>query len=664
MSSHNMKRKASHSDPGNADPLLHPGRGDASSKRQRLAKPAYDVTRGVSDELLLRIFSYADEQTLLHLAAVSRQFYRVSSDPQLWRQHYYRRFILPRANRIPGLKVANRSYARVPSIREAPGQGQGQAQNQNQQESRGLVSASASVGAESGPGSSSIANRSSTGVSSSLAEAEAAEFEIDSIKPPFNPVDPSGKTREASDVDWKQQYRLRHNWARGLCEVRHVQVSPVNFSLTPIEERRTLVKVVDGLAVTVDMQAGLRAWDLRTQESIAQTTTETDDGICLVPTALALDGGRLSADVLDIMLGFNDGTFGIWRLIVSEGRLSVLYRQDKSYVGRLVSVAYSYPYALTAAELGFISLYSFERPKAEPEAELVSATTDAGTFSVSVEEAAYIKHRGGNEDGDATEEEQPSIFQVYSEVVKSRTLSHPQVLSSLKSDYSRQPLVLSLRKLKSSAVASIAYSFDTAGGWAIGIQNFDIRPSGSSKPDVITSRVAYTLPAETGHFVTSTQYRPKCPTCSNFPDLFLDDDEGGPAKLCYSHPYLLATMHDNTLVLFVVTATEKSFAISNAMKLYGHTSGIADADITPAGTAVSVSERGDEIRVWDLDGHHDSTSVEVRPRVNRGYSDAEDAASSEDAEPRRNWVGTDNQRVTVLRQTSDGRESLVTYDFT
>ncbi|KAL7922827.1 hypothetical protein ACQKWADRAFT_70390 [Trichoderma austrokoningii] len=650
MSFHNMKRKASsHS---NADPL-RPGHGDASSKRQRLAKPAYDVTRGVSDELLLRIFSYADEQTLLRLAAVSRQFYRVSSDAQLWRQHYYHRFILPRANRIPGLKVASRSYARGSSTREAASQAQAQEQEQQQQ-----VSASSSLGAVSGSGSCSIVSRSTRALPlpPTLAVAEA---EIDSIKPPFDPVDPSGKTREASDVDWKQQYRLRHNWARGLCEVRHVQVSPVNFALTPIEERRTLVKVVDGLAVTVDMRAGLRAWDLRTQESIAQTTTETEDGICLVPTALALDGGRLAADVLDIMLGFNDGTFGIWRLLVSEGRLSVLYRQDKSYVGRLVSVAYSYPYALTAAELGFISLYSFEQ--SEPETELAFASTNVGITSEPVEEAEAAEHRGSSEDG---EEEQPSIFQVYSEVVKSRTLSHPQVLSSLKSDYSRQPLVLSLRKLKVSAVASIAYSFDTATGWAIGIQNFDIRPSGSSKPDVITSRVAYTLPAETGPFVTSTQYRPKCPTCSNFPDLLLDDDEGGPAKLCYSHPYLLATMHDNTLVLFVVTATEKSFAISNPIKLFGHTSGIADADITPAGTAVSVSERGDEIRVWDLDGHHDSTSVEVRPRVNTDFDDAADASSSEDAEPRRNWVGTDNQRVTVLRQTSDGRESLVTYDFT
>jgi hypothetical protein len=238
-------------------------------------------------------------------------------------------------------------------------------------------------------------------------------------------------------------------------------------------------------------------------------------------------------------------------------------------------------------------------------------------------------------------------------------------LSSLKSDYSRQPLVLSLRQLKNSAVASIAYSFDTVGGWAIGIQNFDIRPSGSSKPDVITSRVAYTMPAETGALVTTASYRPKCPTCSNFPDLYMDDDEGGPTKLCYSHPYLLATMQDNTLVLFVVTATEKSFAISNATRLYGHTSGIADADVTPEGRAVSVSQRGDEIRVWDLEGRQNDVSVEVRPRQGRDSDDADDEEdSSDEAEHRRNWVGTDDQRVTVLRETADGRESLVTYDFT
>lgn len=95
------------------------------------------------------------------------------------------------------------------------------------------------------------------------------------------------------------------------------------------------------------------------------------------------------------------------------------------------------------------------------------------------------------------------------------------------------------------------------------------------------------------------------------------------------------------------------------------TSGIADADVTPEGRAVSVSQRGDEIRVWDLEGRQSDVSVEVRPREGRDYSDADDEDdSSDEVEHRRNWVGTDDHRVTVLRETSDGAESLVTYDFT
>jgi hypothetical protein len=645
MPARNLKRKGSHSDLGssriqvNGHVIRHvPRTQEASAKRLRLTSkaatvqfrtPSYDLARHVSDEVLLRIFSYVDEHTLLAASAASRQLYRIASDPQLWRVHYYHRFILPRAARIPGLKLEA----------EANGQGEPQAS----------AGANAAQGAAAGSSSSSLSDSGSGRLAPTSAAHADARADAEPAEP-FKPADPADKSGHPTDyVDWKQQYRLRHNWARGLCEVRQVEVNPINCSLTPVQERRTLVKVVHGIAVTVDLQAGLRAWDLRTQLSIAQTTTETHDGIHLVPTALSLDGQKFEAGILDIMLGFNDGTFGIWRLTISQGKLAVLYRQDKSYVGRLTSVAYSYPYALTAAELGFISLYTFDSPNPEPESMPAAAADEPSRY---------------NGDPGYLNDDELSTLQVGGEVDKSADLSHPHVLSSLKSDYSRQPLVLSLRRLKDSAVASIAYSFDTVSGWAIGIQNFDIRPSGCSKPDVITSRVAYTLPADTRGLAAPAHYRPKCPTCANFPDSYLDDDEGGPAKLCYSHPYLLATMPDNTLVLFVVTATEKSFAISNPTRLYGHTSGIADADVTPEGRAVSVSERGDEIRVWDLEGGRRDVSVEVRPRPGRESDDVEGEPASTEAEQRRNWVGTDDQRVTVLSETLDGRESLVTYDFT
>ncbi|KAH6607080.1 f-box domain-containing [Trichoderma cornu-damae] len=709
MSFNRMKRKGSHSrnpdgaaatststSTSTAHQPRGPGDGEASSKRPRLAKhweletPSYDVTRDMSDELLLRIFSYVDERTLLAAAPVSRQFYRVASDPQLWRSHYYRRFILPRANRIPGLEPESKA----PSAAAGPSGGGGG--GGSSLPSSSSSSSSSSLGRGRGRaqgelrGPAGALSADDRGSSARLMAPTPADAAVEPAKEPFRPADPAGKSKQQPEdhVDWKQQYRLRHNWARGLCEVRRVQVSPVDFALTPILQRRTLVKVAHGLAVTVDLQAGLRAWDLRSHLSIAQTSTETPDGIRLVPTALALDGQRLAAGALDIMLGFNDGTFGIWRLLLPEGRLVVLYRQDKSYVGRLTSVAYSYPYALTAAELGFISLYTFEAPAQEPEPPasaggasaappfpsppLSASSSPSPPSSPSPAAGEARGRRGGDHDRGhdegayLDEDDEVSALLEGEEFDRSAYLSHPFVLSSLKSDYSRRPLVLSLRKLATSAVASIAYSFDTVGGWAIGIQNFDIRPSGGSKPDVVTSRVAYTLPADPGGLVASTSYRPRCPTCSSFPDLDMDDDETGPAKLCYSHPYLLATMQDNTLVLFVVTATEKSFSISNAMRLYGHTSGIADADVTPEGRAVSVSERGDEIRVWDLEGRQDGVSVEVKPRPSRDPEDDDDDDddASLHAEHWRNWVGTDDQRVTVLRETSDGRESLVTYDFT
>lgn len=58
-------------------------------------------------------------------------------------------------------------------------------------------------------------------------------------------------------VDWKKQYRLRLNWARSRCAVGEVPVHDAERSPPP--RWRTLVKVVDGLAMTADREPGLRA---------------------------------------------------------------------------------------------------------------------------------------------------------------------------------------------------------------------------------------------------------------------------------------------------------------------------------------------------------------------------------------------------------------------
>ena len=439
-------------------------------------------------------------------------------------------------------------------------------------------------------------------------------------------------------VDWKKQYKLRHNWARGRCAVEEVRVHS-NERVSP-PEWQTLVKVVEGMAVTADSAAGLRAWDLRTRKPIAQARLDCEVFGCGRPSCLAVDDALLASGRLDIAVGFHDGTFGIWRLDARTLDLTLLHRQEKSFLGKMAAVAYAYPYLLTATQQGFISLYTFDRP-----------TSEAGSDADSDEEDATRTTQQKTEEDD----EQPA---------PSAKLGAPYLLTSLKSHNTRSPLALSIRKMAASAVASIAYTFDAVGGWSIGIQDLDVRPSG-----VVTSRVASTLPTETRRSADSspTSSPTQRETARFLGALDADDDDDGPTRLCYSHPYLLATLPDNTLVLHLCTSNNTSLSISPGMRLWGHTSGISDAEITPRGKAVSVSTRGNEIRLWELEGRVGGRSVEVRPRQQlerKADGEREMEREAEAGRERKNWVGFDEEMVIVLKEAGDGRDSLMVYDFT
>jgi len=562
-----------------------------------------DLFATLSDELLLRILSFMDERALLDVSPVSHRFHRVAADSQLWRPHYYRRFILPRAHRIPGFRTAARSssklhYAGQRFLWADGGWGR-----------RGGLTAPGDVDADGG------AN------------------------------DPAAAI--ADSVDWKKQYRLRHNWARGRCAVDEVPVHAAERSPPP--EWQTLVKVVDGLAVTADAESGLRAWDLKTRKAIAQRHLRSADGVLSPPTCLAVDDQHLARGTLDISAGFEDGTFGIWRFDAKRRKLTLVHRQAKGYFGELVAVAYGHPYVLTATRLGFITLYTFD----DREQGSTEKPDDVGA-PPRPDEPPALRGKGADD----------------------ALLPQPRQLTSLKSHSTRLPLALSIRRMATSVVASIAYTFDAVGGWAIGVQDLDIRPTETCRPDVVSSRVAYTLPTQTRNSATPSPESTPTRTAARSPKHGLGSrdqgDDDGPIRLCYSHPYLLATLPDNTLVLHLCTSTATSLSISPGIRLWGHTSGISDAEITPRGKAVSVSTRGDEIRVWELEGRVGGSSVEVKPRQHDNASGSmaggdqrrPSSRGSNTGEDKKNWVGFDDEMVVVLKEARDGRESLMVYDFT
>lgn len=577
---------------------------------------------------------------------MSKRFSHIAADSQLWRVHYYRRFILPRAHRIPGF----RSRAQ-------------------RTENKLYYSSQRSIWADGGFG-----RRGGL-----VKNGEPRRTQVDL----------------ADTVDWKREYKLQHNWSQGQCVIQEVQVHDTDHeevgedrpqrahgnspntprtpskNTMPLFGARTMVKVVDGVAITVDWSWGLRAWDLRTRKLMAQIGLETGDGLDIQPTAFSVDEQLLASGLLDLAIGFEDGSFGIWRYNTRTAELARLLRHDKPCSGKLIAVAYRYPYFFAATPKGFITLYSLGISPVDALAT-VNGEDEASTAS-----APSTPHSCTEADSDSEG------------VAEQHTLLHPpQILTSLKLQCTRQPIALSIREAAASVVASIAYSFDSWGGWCIGIQDFDIRASSGARPEVLTSRIAYTLPTTTRRSTTSPTSRASLassPLPGHASPGGQADDDDGPTRLSYSHPYLLATLPDNTLALHICTTTSDSLHISDAVRLWGHTSGISDAEITPRGKAVSVSTRGEELRVWELEGRSATGrarggSVEIRPRQQHpspltpskakdthdespGVNDkgAEDEGNPHD---KKDWVGFDDEMVIVLKSTPTGKESLVIYDFT
>lgn len=339
---------------------------------------------------------------------------------------------------------------------------------------------------------------------------------------------------------------------------------------------------------------------------------------------------------------------------LAAGELVEICRHDANCFGGIEAVAYCHPYVLAASKGGFITLWTLDHPNVQPR----------HTGSPSVE---------GDQEHSAADGEQPASakLQISDKTKKASSFAghprNPELLRSLKSHSTKQPLTLSMRTVSLSStqasftIASIVYTLDTINGWCIGIQELDIHPNRLEPvPDVTDSRLAYTVPART----RGTSPSPSGTSTPTWKSRLLSEkeDEDGPIGLCYSHPYLLATLPDNTLILHMCRTMGSSLFISPGTRLWGHTSGISDAEITTRGKAVSVSARGDEIRVWELEGRV-CGSVEVRPR----QQDIEDGSAlirSPVAEFKKNKVGFDDEMVIVLQEGQDGQESLMVYDFT
>ncbi|EEP78345.1 predicted protein [Uncinocarpus reesii 1704] len=432
--------------------------------------------------------------------------------------------------------------------------------------------------------------------------------------------------QEGREIDWMKEYRLQHNWSRGNCRIRELEVAQP--PIPPV-----LVNLHNGIVFTADVRNGLRAWSTKDTERLLAGVSFADELHLAIPTAITVssDNGKVN-----VVVGFQNGLLAIYTLDRDTKMLIRRPAHFKSEDGEITALASCPDYLLLLRKNEMLSLYR--------------VTADFALRLVETLQASNI----------------------------------------------RAPLTLSMRTVGTQVIASIAYSFPRIGcGWSVGLQELRWDESGEN----LGSHLA--TPLDTQH--TSFPGKLKGAT-KRFENTFAAPQQVSfqyashmqpPTSLSYSHPYLLAAHADNTLTVYLVLSTAEGLTISPPRRLWGHTSAVSGVQVGGRGKAVSVSSRGDDIRIWELEELVSSPLMAKRLRLrDRGIQLSPERVKSESTSlisPHSTqnvlldvgtslWlaqrdtlseltkinglVGFDDEQVVVLREQDLGTQLLDCYDFT
>jgi hypothetical protein len=428
---------------------------------------------------------------------------------------------------------------------------------------------------------------------------------------------PEDETLMKSDGEknWKYEYKKRHNWSKGTCDVSEIEVAE-RPPIPPL-----LVCLHEGVAYTADSISGLRAWSSKKERKLLGSiqfpgVPETS------PTALAVDVNGPCERHQRVVVGFDDGSFTVFEFMLDSQSFLPTYTHTSSSEEMVSAAACCSPYLITMTATQLISLYKFTKQSGD----------------------------------DHQHESVPDA---------------PKLLYTLKSHSVLPPVALGIRATTKFIFATLAFSTPTfQAGWSVSVQEMRMTLEGTlldsrmvtSTPDqpLLSSSLPSSLrPSRASSPFPGSSFSAAAPYFTK------------PTSISYSHPYLLLSHPDNTLTLYLLTSTPDALSISSGSRLWGHTSSVAGAHIGSRGKAVSISRRGDEVRIWDLEGtinrkapESTTVSVKIQPEKRSHSTSKFSMDSLEDITTVRGWVSFDDENVVVLKERNLGSQALVVYDFT
>jgi WD40 repeat protein len=433
-----------------------------------------------------------------------------------------------------------------------------------------------------------------------------------------------------STTNWKQQYKLRHNWAQGNCVLEELEVS------SDSHQQPLLVRFSKGVIFTAAYGEGLRAWSLKGEKGLIGGINLTQGRI---PTALCVDGCHRPENRHRLAVGFANGRFDIFEFEITTARFERVYKHSISTNGAISEISLHSNFLATMAESQTLSLYNLR-------------------YDSNMNEKARLI---------------------------------PVLLRSFKSHTASSPYSLSIRPSGTGTImASIAFTMSTYYGFVMAVQEILFLPDGS----LLNSRISYSSdrPENLSESAIGAVHNDSAVMSKSASHLsgHYSHSQSKPTSLSYTHPYLLVAHADNTLTLFLVKSTPDALSIGLGRTLWGHTSSVSCAQVGGRGKAVSVSRKGHELRVWELEGafrtamrrqvQTEEFSVKITPETKKSVS--EKTVSLKDVSLQKNcglsvamehcadevsdfgdWIGFDEESVVVLRGKCHGKQAIAVYDF-
>jgi len=405
-----------------------------------------------------------------------------------------------------------------------------------------------------------------------------------------------------AQTNWKQQYRLRHNWTRGQCAVSEIVVAE------QAPDHSLLVVMSRGTIYTADSTSGLRAWSTRSQrDPIASIHFSSSTDHTRLPTSITIDTCKDYISKERVVVGFDDGSFVIFEFKKEEKAFISLFEHAPSTNGLLSALAYASPYLLTMTEGRLLSTYVFSE-KQEP---------------------------------------QP-------------VLEPPRLLRSLRSHTVGSPASLSVRIAVTSVTVAVAYALPTSlSGWSVGIQEMrlsregillesrlamaaDQQPLSQNKPTTMSYSHPYLLVTHPDNTLSSYLVQST--------DSSLSISQG---TRLWGHTSAVSGAH--------VSMRGKAVSVGRLgeeLRVWDLEGGTASSFNRQRLRDGSLSVRVRPSK--GSDSADDSVDDDTPPMSGLRFALEQ---RFDDSTVNKGWVGFDEQNVIVLREKGEGSQALVVYDF-